>query len=567
MFFLTRIRDKIQDFVLARQIDILSAAMVLGASILASRVLGLVRDRILAHYFTGEEISLYFGAFRLPDTLFEILIFGTISAAFIPTIVSYLSKKREEEAWKVAGIILNLSLLSFIALAVLVFIFAQPVSTLIAPGFADKEINLMVQLTRILLVTQGFFVLSFFLTSMLNSYQRFIVPAIAPIFYNLGIIFGIVFLSREVGIFAPVFGAVLGSFLHFSIQIPTAVRLGFRPVFSLDTSRPGVKRIIRLATPRVVELAFLQLLKASDLFLASLISTASYGYLTFAQHLSMVPVSLFGLSLAEASLPALSYRKGSKKDFQEIFFATFRQIIFLTLPVATAFIVLRIPFVRLIFGAARFTWDSTVLTGYTLSAFALGVVGQALTLYFVRSFYALHNTVVPVVVGVVVIVFNISLSAFLTLALQLPVWGLAFSFASSALLQTLVLGFLLARKMGFRPSNFFTPLLKVGLASISSGVVMYVLLKIFDLSAWDQRLSFLGGLTLPERWELFVLDTRYTVNLLLLTIFVSVVGMLFYLIVCKLLRVEEVKLFTQIWQRIPRLGQTKVPPRISEDEH
>ncbi len=558
----------------SRQVDILSAAVILAGSILTSRVLGLVRDRVLAHYFGGDDIALYFAAFRLPDTLFEILILGALSSAFIPTFISYISQRKEEEAWKVTGIVMNVSLVAFVALAGAVFAFAKPLSSFLAPGFSQAEVVLMAQLTRILLLTQGFFVLSFFLTGALKSYQHFLIPAAAPIFYNLAIIIGTVLLFGPLGIYAPAWGAVLGALLHFAVQIPLAIRLGFHPVLSLNCFHPGVKKILRLAAPRALELGFLQILKASDLFFASLISTASYGYLTFASHLEMIPVSLFGLSLADAALPALAYRREKAKDFQKIFFSTFRQILFLTVPVAVAFAVLRIPLVRLAFGAARFTWDSTVLTGYALSLFAVGIIGQALTIYFVRVFYSLQDTLTPVLVGVADAVLNVALSAYLILVLDLPVWGLAAAFAVSALVQTAILTVLLMRKRGFPFREFFVPALKVGAAAFASGAVMYVVLKVFDRSAWDKRVSFLGQFTLPETWDLFVLDTRYTINLIWLTVLVVVVGILVYLALCRLFKVRELEIFAQIWQRISHFGHPpagegdlRVPAQVSEDEH
>ncbi|HEB13932.1 MAG TPA: murein biosynthesis integral membrane protein MurJ [candidate division WWE3 bacterium] len=564
-FYRMVIFRKLREFLYARQVDVLSAAMILAGASLASRVLGLIRDRVLAHYFTGEQISIYFAAFRFPDALFEILVLGALSAAFIPTFISYISKKKEEEAWRVASIVMNISFVFFVSLAVLVFVFALPFSRLIAPGFSPSEIELMVRLTRILLFTQGFFVLSFFLTGALKSYQRFLIPAIAPILYNLGIIGGTIAFVPTLGIFSPAWGAVIGAFMHFTAQLPLAFRLGFRPVFSLDYRHPGVRKIIRLAAPRVLELGFLQLLKVSELFFASIVSTASYAYLTFAQHLEMLPVALFGLSLADAVLPALSYKRASGK-FDGVFLSVFRQIIFFTVPVAVAFIVLRIPLVRLAFGASKFTWQSTVLTGYTLSMFALGIVGQALTLLFVRTFYALQNTLIPVAVGIADVFLNIGLVAYFILVLELPVWGIALAFAISALAQAFVLWLLLIKKAHFSAVDFVRPALKVFAASLASGGVMYFMLKILDRSAWDKNLSFLGKLALPERFELFILDTRYTANLVFLTVLVGAAGILVYLGICRLLRVEEIKIIGQIWKRVLSFPKVKVPARTVEDE-
>ncbi|KRT67776.1 MAG: integral membrane protein MviN, virulence factor [candidate division WWE3 bacterium CSP1-7] len=558
---------KARDFLFSRQVDILSAAVVLSGSILVSRVLGLVRDRALAHYFFGNDISIYFAAFRLPDTLFDVLIMGALSSAFIPTFISYISRRKEAEGWRVAGIAVNLALLLFLGLAVLVFVFARPFSAVVAPGFNPAEITQMAQLTRVLLLTQGLFVISSFLTGILKSYQRFLVPALAPVFYNLSIILGIVFLSKTLGIYAPAWGAVIGALLHLVIQLPLAVKLGFRPVGSLDFRHPGVRRIIKLAAPRVLDLLSNQLLKASDLFLASLITTPSYGYLTFAFHLGMLPVSLFGFALADATLPALSHRAGKREEFRETFFTTFRQIIFLILPAAAALAVLRIPLVRLAFGAARSTWDSTVLTGYALSLFAIGILGQALTTYFVRAFYALSDTLTPMKVEMTNVVLNISLSAYAILVLGLPVWGLAASFAFSALIQAAVLGVILARRNGFSLRDFILPGLRVGAAALVSGLVMYVVLKVFDRSAWDRGLSFLGSFALPDEWSAFVLDTRYTKNLIMLTGFVGAVGVGVYLLVCRLLGVRELSIFSQIGRRITRFRKPIVPAAAEEHEH
>ncbi|HLD96587.1 MAG TPA: murein biosynthesis integral membrane protein MurJ [Patescibacteria group bacterium] len=558
---------KVRDFLFSRQVDILSAAVVLAVASLTSMVLGLVRDRVMTQFFGGNEIAVYFAAFRLPDTLFEILVIGSLSSAFIPTFISYISHHKEKEAWRVTGIAINLALSAFIFLAGLVFIFAGRLSEIIAPGFSPEEIALMTQLTRILLLAQGFFVVSIFMTGVLRSFQRFLVPALAPIFYNLSIILAMVFFSSSLGIYAPVFGAVFGAAAHFLIQLPLAISLGFRPNLSFDFSHPGVRRIVRLAAPRVVELGFFQLLKFADLFFASLINTASYAYLTFATHLELVPVSLFGISLADAALPSLAYKAKDKGAFQQLFFATFRQIIFLVLPVAVIFIILRIPLVRLAFGAAKFDWDSTVLTAYTLSLFAIGIIGQALAFYFVRAFYALQDTKTPVIVGVVDILFDIALSAYFIIILKFPIWGLGLSSAIASLLQAAVLAIILIRRRGLPFLNFLVPSLKIVFASLASGSVMYFIMKILDRSAWDRRLSFLGNFVLPEEYSKFVLDTRYTKNLIFLTALVMVIGALVYLAACRLLRVQEVDILSKVWRRLPKLGRVRVPPPMLQHEH
>jgi len=556
-----------------RQTSILSAAMIIMVMVAASRVLGLVRNRVLAHFFSVEVLSIYFAAFRLPETIFEVLIFGALSSAFIPTFTTYLSRKQKDQAWYVAAVSLNFAVLIFAALALLVFILAKPIYGLIAPGFEPAAIEQIASLTRILILAQGFFVISFFLTGVLESLQRFLIPALAPVFYNLGIILGAVFFSNRLGIYAPTMGAVVGAFLHFVIQLPLAVHLGFRPQRRLDFHHPGVREIGRLAAPRMVELSFLQLGKSAELFLASLVSTAAYTYYTFANSLQLLPISLFGMSIAKASLPTLS-RHAAKEDlkrFRETFVSSFGEILFLVLPFSIFLAVLRVPVVRLTFGTARFTWESTVQTGYTLSAFSLGIFSQALIYLLNRAFYALHDTNTPVRVSIGSIFINILLGVIFILGLGWPIWSLAFAFSLASILQMVILFLLLARQFTVKEKRLiaFTSL-KIVFASLTSGGVMFLLLKILDRSVWDKKLSFLGrlGLALPTTFDHFVLDTRYTLNLIYLTLIVGLTGALVYLSLAWLLRLREIAVFGRLLARIrqlPRVPKQKEAITITSD--
>lgn len=525
-----------------RQKKISSAAAIIGLMIALSRILGLCRNRVLAHFFSAEELSLYFAAFRLPEMVFDILVLGAISAAFIPTFTTYLTKKKEE-AWQVASTTLTLAILIFFFLSLLVFLFATPLYKLIAAGFGEDQIKKIVFLSRILILSQGFFLLSYFLTGILESLQRFLIPAIAPIFYNLSIILGTVILSNKFGILGPTIGAVVGAFFHFLIQLPLSLSLNFKPKVSFAFSHPGIKEIKRLASPRIVELAIFELSKNIELFLASLISLAAYTWFTFANSLQLLPVALFGTSIAKATLPTLSSLAADKEiiKFKKAFLSSFNQILFFTIPFSVFLSVLRIPAVRLVFGTARFTWRSTVETGYTLSAFCLSIFSQALILLVARSFYALHKTKTAVKVSISCVFTNIVLSSLFILILRLPIWSLALSFSISSIAHLLILLFLLNREVGgFGKNALLAPFAKISFSSLSSGLLMFFLLKIFDRSAWDKRLSFLGkfGLALPTSFERFVLDTRYTVNLIVLVLIVSLVGITSYLFLAWALKIK-----------------------------
>jgi len=533
-----------------KQKSIFSAALIIMVMVTISRILGLIRNRILAHFFTAEALSIYFAAFRIPEVVFEVLIFGTLSSAFIPTFTAYLSKKREEEAWYIVSAVISLVLVFFLLLAIPLFILSKPLYQIITPGFSLPDVGLTAKLAQILLLAQGFFILSYFLTAILESFQRFLVPALAPLFYNLGIILGTVVFARRLGIYGPTIGAVIGAFFHFLIQVPLAFHLGFRPRLFLDINHPGVKKIGRLALPRVIELSFLQISKGAELFLASLVSTAAYTYYTFANSLQLLPVTLFGTSIAKAALPSLSYQTagGNTKDFKKTFFFLFNQIVLLTFPLSVFLAVLRLPLVRLVFGAAQFTWGSTLQTGLTLSAFCPGITAQALIYLLTRAFYALHNTKTPVITSVGAMLLNIVFGAFFILILRLPIWSLALAFSLASVIQVILLLGFLRKKINFSLRDLSLFLLKVAFCSFTSGGVMFFFLKVLDRSAWDKRLSFLGwlGLVLPVSFNYFVLDTRYTVNLIYLTFIVGLIGLVVYLGLIKILKIPGFRVFTRL---------------------
>jgi putative peptidoglycan lipid II flippase len=547
------------------QNSVLSAATLIMVMILASRVLGLIRQRALAHFFTAGDLSIFFAAFRLPDTVFEVLVFGTFSSAFIP-VFAKLAKKEEKDAWLLASEITNIGLLVFTVLALIVAFSAKNLYQIVAPGYSPLEQAKIVSLTKILFMAQGFFVVSYVLTGVLESLRRFILPALAPIFYNLGIIIMTVLFSSKLGLYAPVLGVFLGAFLHFAIQLPLAMKLGFRFKFKINID-DNVKKIGRLAAPRVLEVAFLQIAKTVELYFSSIITVASYTYFTFGNTLQLLPVGLFGTSIAKAALPTLSRLSDDMEAFSKALFRSLFQMTFLITPLATFLIVLRIPIVRLVFGTDIFTWESTVQTSMVVSAFAFGVISQAAAALLARGFYALHNTKTPVIVSISTITLTILLDYIFIRVLHFPVWGLAAAFSTGSIIQALTLYYLLNRKIhnGRFKLSTVNPFLKHIVASLASGFVMYFILKFFDQSVWVKRLSFMRAIDITRniQFQKFVLDTRYTGNLLILTGIVSLVGIVIYLLVSIILRTKEVSTYFNLLKRI--LIKREVG-RISEKE-
>ncbi|MFC1625839.1 murein biosynthesis integral membrane protein MurJ [Patescibacteria group bacterium] len=522
----------------SQQNTVLSAAGVIMIMIIASRILGLVRQRVLANFFAPGELSLFFAAFRLPDTIFEVLVFGTFASAFIPIFTKNL-KVDKNKAWELGGLILNWGGLIFLVLATVVIIFAHPLYRIITPGFGQVDQETIANLARILFAAQGFFVLSYVLTAVLESSKRFLVPALAPIFYNLGIIVFTIVFSGNFHLMAPVLGVVVGAGLHFLVQLPLAIKLGFRFSMNLKIT-PDVKKIAKLAMPRILEVSFLQIAKFVELSLATLISIPAYTFFTFGNSIQLIPVGLFGTSIAKAALPTLARQADDLAKFKKTLFETLNQVVFLMAPVAAFLIVARIPVVRLVFGTDLFTWESTVQTSLVVSAFAVGVFSQAANSILARSFYALHDTKTPVMVSIGTLTLNIVLDVIFVYLLKLPVWSLAAAFSFASILQSVILFGLIVRKIDNGAKRlFYIPVIKSLVSASVSGLLMFLILKFFDRSVWIKKLSFITYTNLP--FEKFVLDTRYATNLIILTTIVGVAGIVVYMMVSYLLKSSELK--------------------------
>lgn len=563
----------------SEQSSVLSAASIIMFMVIVAKVLGFIRQRVLFTHFSPAETDLFLAAFELPDILFEVLVFGTMSAAFIPVFSKYVRADQKQKAWDMASASLTIILAIYTCLSVLVFIFARGAYEFLAGnffkdiigvggGFSPEDIIKVVALTRVLLFSQLFFVVSSFMTGILESYKRFLFPAIAPLVYNLGIILGISFLAPHYGLWGPVVGAFVGAFGHLLVQAPIAYHLGFRFRLNWNTHNEGVKELFHLATPRIVELSVFQIKRVVWLFLGSL-TVGGFTYLKSADLLQTLPVSVFGISLAKAALPTLSQQAGEANNakFKRTFFTTLNQILFLVIPISVFMIVLRIPLVRLVFGADQFDWKATVSTSYALSAFAVGASGYAASLLVTRAFYALHDTRTPVAVSVASVFINALLGFTLVLGFNTGPWGIALSYSLAGIFQFLALIILLLKRLQGSYRRFLIPLSKMIGSSIIAGLVMRVILRLFDRSVWVKQLSFLSSREAIQSipFEKFVLDTRYTGNLLLLTCIVCFVGSTIYIVLLLLLKSEEVLTFYGFVKRlVVKRSITPIPEKESE---
>lgn len=522
------------------------------ATVLVSRVLGLIRDRLLASYFSVDELGVYFAAFRIPNLLFELLIMGALSTAFIPVFTGYLVKNEEKNAFTMAAQLINLVLIVLGILIIPLLIFTRPLSFLLVPGFSQVERETMIQFTRIMIIGQLVpLVIGNFVTGMLQSFQRFLVAALAPIVYNLGIITGIYFFSRSIGLYGAVWGVVIGAVLYLLIQVPLLIKLGYRHSLRINQRDKGVREVIKLMLPRTLGLAVSQIDTTLDLVLASLLGSRSITIFHFAQHLQQLPIGLFGATFAQAALPTLSVKaaKAQFPEFKKFLLVAMHQILFFVLPASMMLIVLRTPVVRLVFGAERFDWAATVTTGKTLSLFALSIFAQSLVQLFARGFYALHDTKTPVVISILCVLVNTVLSVLFVMVYRLDVMALAMSSSIASILNALLLLIYLNHKVGgFYYKDLFLPPLKMGFASFATGVFLYVPMKLFDK---------------------LVFDTTHVFELILLTGIASFSGLSVYIFLAWFLDIDEVATFFKLVNKVkqaPRLIFAPTDELVQEEQ-
>jgi len=519
----------------SKQETILSAAAVIGFIYAISAFLGFIRNRILSGYFgDSSELGIFFAADAIPNLILSLIVSGSLSSAFIPVFTKKY-KKDPKEAWNLTSSVLNISLVIFLIITIGVMFGADFISREIIArnsDLTDENFKLLANLMRVMMISQIIFIFSSFFTSVLQSFNRFIVPALAPVMYNLGMIIFLLLFVKELGIYAPAYGMIFGVLLHMGIQIPMARSLGFRYFPNLDFKNKGVREIYRLMIPRTIGQAAQKFLGPLYTNLALFISASSNVILTFATDLQNLPVRLFGISIGQAALPLLTnaYEDGDISKFRILLIKTLRQIVFFVLPVSILLFVLRVPMVRLAFGAKKYSWEATVMTAYSVGFFSISLVAQALILILSKAFYALCDTKTPLKISLISIVINVIFALLFVRQMHLGVWSLALAYSIGSAVNFILLFIYLFKKIGGLDLYIFVKAVnRISLATLITGIALYVPLKIMD--------------------EL-VFDTTRTLDLLLLTGTVSLIGFLTYIFFAHLMKIEELELVTSSIERI-----------------
>ena len=433
-------------------------AIVAGGYVL-SRVLGLFRQVVISQEFGVDNpaLSAYFVAFRIPDSLFQLIAGATLSAALIPVFTKVWTQEGKDRAWQLASSVLNLLFLVTLLLSILSFICAPWLVPLVAPGLGDDSgssaelLEMAVRLTRLMLITPIIFCVSGVLTGILNARHHFVASAIAPGLYNVGIIFGGLWLVDLWGIDGLAYGVILGAALHLAVQIPSVIFLRMRWSPSLNIRSVFVRSVFKLAGPRVLGLAAAQLNLFILILFASLISDESINVIMFAFMVMMLPVGLAGMSIATAIFPTLvdDISQDDITQFSQELFMAFRMTLWLVAPMAVVLIFLADGIIRVLLEYGAFDCEATRLVAQTAQILAIGAVGYALVEVLSRGFYALSNTRIPVLLSAIAVALNLILAVLFVQVGHFGLTGLALALSISGLFEAILLAIILEKRNHF----------------------------------------------------------------------------------------------------------------------
>jgi putative peptidoglycan lipid II flippase len=464
-----------------------AAGIVMTATVLA-RLLGLVRQVILGQLFgTTVAMDAFVAANRVPETLYLVVAGGALASAFIPVFTGLFAKGDRPGAWRLASRTANLILLVVVSLSILTAILARPiVSHVLVPQMPVEGQELTIELLWIMLVSTAIFSVSGLLMGVLNARQHFLLPALAPILYNLGIIGGALLLSPSMGIHGVAVGVVVGAMFHLLVQLPGLRGQGASYTLGFGWGNQAVRQVARLMGPRILGLAVTQVNFWVNINLASAFGEGAVSALEYAMRVMLLPLGVVAQAVGIAAFPTFAelVAQGELEKVRRTLVATLRGVLYLALPATAGLYLLRVPIIQLLFERGEFTAESTISVAWALAFYAVGLAGHAVLEIVVRAFYALHDTRTPVGVGSAAmalnVVLSIALSRFFAAVNWMPHGGLALANSLATIIEALCLLYLLRGRMGGIEGRWLlTGVLQSGLATAGMGVGIWLWLALW----------------------------------------------------------------------------------------
>lgn len=431
---------------------IAGAAGIMMAAILASRLLGLVRNAVISYQF-GQKYwaDVYFGAFQIPDLLFFLIAGGALSSAFIPVFTEYITKGREKEAWHIFSTVACVMFVVVSGFVLLGEIFAAPLMHLVNPGFSPQKAADTVPLTRIVLPAQICFFLGGLLMGTQQAWQMFLIPALGPIIYNLGIILGGLLLAPWLGVAGLCWGALCGAIAgNFALQLWAVRRMGMVFHVSFNWKHPDVMKVWKLMLPVVLGVALPQVSIWINRAFASRLGDGPVAALNNANQFMQVPLGIFAQAMAVAIFPTLSAQAAQQQFAQMRATASqgMRVLLFLTIPSSVFMIVLATPIVQFLLEGGKYGPDDTALAASALVYYCIGIFAWSGQSILSRSFYALQDSRTPVVIGTGITFLFIPMNWLFMDTLRMGIRGLALATTVAASLHMFVMLGVLRRRLG-----------------------------------------------------------------------------------------------------------------------
>jgi putative peptidoglycan lipid II flippase len=472
------------------------------------------------------DLDTYYAAFRIPDMIYNLLVLGVISAAFIPIFTQYKKANDEKNAWEFSSSMLHLIFLVILLISVLVYMFAPFVVHLIAGGFSQEQMDMTAKLMRIMLISPILFSITSIIISLQDSFKTFLFRSIGPLFYNIGIIAGIVFFGAKFGVVGVTWGVIIGAALQLIVQLPVLKTIGYKHVWMLGYKRKDVQKALKLTIPRILGLSLTQLTLLVSTFIGSFLMTGSITIFYLADNLQSVPQGMIGLSFAITSFATLAElaSEPSHEPFANEVKRVMGQIFFLLTPAAIGMLVLRNEIINIILVYGKFTLIDAQYTSEVMGVLLIALFAQSTIPLLARGFYAFHNTKIPLYSGFAGAIVSIIGSLILALWLHVGIVGIAIACTVGDTLNLVILYVYLQKKVKFDILNWAT-MLKIVIISTIMGSLLYIL-----------------KLVIP-----FAGTTIFRIELLLIYI---IAGVVVYFGLAELLNMEEAKMIMKYVRRL-----------------
>lgn len=395
------------------------AALVLAVFSVLSQLIGLFRDRFLASVVgPSATLDVYYASFRVPDFLYNALASLFSVTVLIPFITSHIKKNDDKQMDRFSNSLLSAYFIGMTGVSAAAFLLMPALSRLVSPGFSIAQHNDLILYTRVMLLSPFLFGLSSLFSAFTQVKQKFLSFALAPLLYNIGIVIGIVFLYPHFQVLGIVFGVILGALFHVLIQIPSLLSVGKFPRLTRSIDWKMITDVVKQSLPRTLGLSITNIIFLAMSAIASLLVTGSISVFQLSYNIQTTPLMIIGISYAVAAFPTLTrlHEEKKKEEFLSLVHRAARNILFLSIPCALFFIVLRAQIVRILLGGGVFSWNDTRLVAGALALFSLSIMAQSLILLLVRGFYAQGNTKTPLKINTIGMVTTIlSTSALLLL--------------------------------------------------------------------------------------------------------------------------------------------------------